>query len=220
MTTEEEDKHWISRCQNWRENYDKMSYNENRLFYNEIYLSSPNQFRSAAIFKLMFKFLKKRDRVSFKVLELGGWDGKLARRILNRFQNILSWYNVEICDECIIHKVCFDTRYTVVVPDNYLWNIPLKKGYDIFVASHVFEHMKAKELVSLLRMYSYIPIIFCEVPIYEEVNWSNFSGTHILEWTMTKFKQFLKSLGYELIAQLPSRSTDDGFAMLWKKHHM
>ena len=85
------------------------------------------------------------DYYQYTVHEIGGWDGELAKAILDGNSNISSWCNTEICNEAQVHTICDDPRYHVHRPG------PCPFFANVMVASHVLEHMCAPEIREVTR---------------------------------------------------------------------
>jgi hypothetical protein len=77
---------------NWRENYDKMTDQEQKDFHDRCFQYFPNQ-RSYS-FDSIVKFLCDAD--AFSVFEMGGWTGDLAKAVLEVNDKIQVWSNFDI----------------------------------------------------------------------------------------------------------------------------
>ena len=77
------------------------------------------------------------------VVELGGWDGKLAQNMLHR-TDVATWTNYDLVE---VPTACSQPGYQMVVLEDYLWTNPIRG--DVFVATHMIEHIRFRELLDL-----------------------------------------------------------------------
>lgn len=170
----------------WRDHYDSMSYADQVDFYNQVEAAHPKQRAfSAGRLVRFFRFVLASAR-PIAILEMGGWKGELARAVLGQFgaANINQWINYEISERARDANVCSDSRYTAIVPDDFMWNIDLPLA-GVFVASHVIEHIKVSQLTALLdNLPLSVEYIALQAPITQSAlahDWSGYLGSHILE---------------------------------------
>lgn len=156
----------------WRANYNTWTFAQHQTYNAELAVRYPDQ----ASFDLdaCERFLEERQPGS--VVELGGWDGKLATHMLGLFPGIETWVNYDITPN--VPQVCDDSRYERVVLDDWPWK--RKAAGDCLVASHVFEHMRMHEIELLLRKWD-IDSLYVDVPLTGATDWAGYNGTHILE---------------------------------------
>lgn len=138
------------------------------------------------------KFLETRP--VGRVVELGGWDGALADRMLNEFDWIDEWVNYDLTPG--VPQVCTDRRYRKIELQHWPY-ISQVKG-DALVASHVFEHMLATEIEWLLEAWD-VESVYMDVPIgADPSDWRGYHGSHILEVGHVELLRRCRDLGYKV----------------------
>jgi len=176
----------------WRAEYAELSFAEQQAFYRQVAIAHPEQQHfdlDAAVeaFKLV-------DEDSFTVAELGGWDGALAGELIARFP-ILRWINWDIV--AVEPQVCVDHRYFAVELDDWFWSE--RQSADVFVATHMIEHIRASELEELFDCLD-VGYIYLEAPLTNEgQQWAGYRGSHILELGWREVTKLLTDRGYEPI---------------------
>lgn len=201
------DKAWIVRYDEWREKYDEMSYDDMQEFYNFVAIDYPEQNSWSA--RDVVPFFKGISEESLSVLELGGWKGELANTILKmKWLNITAWSNFEIAPWLHGQEVCKDERYILFVPCSFFWNLPIENDYNVFVASHVIEHLsrmhllqlmeKLKELDKLKYIYIQAPL-----PLDKGKKWERYRGAHKLDMGWLEVYLLLRSYGWKDIDYRP-----------------
>lgn len=159
----------------WRAEYDAMTYQDQQAFYDEVFDTYPVQ---RAYDPLLVGGLLTLTRPK-TVLEFGGWTGDLARDLLPGMPWIESWTNVDCSRKALAASVCDDPRYRPRLAECWLWEE--EWSADFVVASHVIEHIRAKELAQLLRSVK-CRALYLEAPLrMEPTDWSGYAGSHILE---------------------------------------
>lgn len=176
----------------WRAGYDQMSFADQREFYRRVAELHPFQasFRPAQITRA-FDCIGGRD---LRVCELGGWDGRLAERMLAR-PDVASWTNFDLA---AVPQACGRAGYLRVVLEDYLWNGPPVDA-DILVATHTIEHLRAREL-ALLFDWTAARWIYLESPIVSDATdfrWDGFEGSHVLEIGWAQILAMLGRRGYK-----------------------
>lgn len=196
----------IAAFDQWRAEYDTLTYQEQVKFYNQVEKDHPvqNSFRNNLPAWLSF-FAYVAGRLGKpRVMELGGWHGELASIILSSYPVIDSWTNYEISQEAVNKTVCGDSRYQAIVPNDYAWNIKLP-DCDVFVASHTLEHIRARKLERLLdNLPATINYLAIEIPLPESgpVDWGGYHGSHILELNWAEVEALLILRGFQPIRSL------------------
>ena len=148
-------------CNEYREKYPDMSDEQLVAWHSRLWREHRKQkhFNSDAIQRFFAGI--KRDCY---VTEIGGWDGEMAKSMLAKHDNILTWDNYEICEEARENSVCSDDRYVARHPDDFCCRA------DVLVASHVLEHMSADEIVLALRfMLKRAKHFYVDVPAAHEL---------------------------------------------------
>ena len=164
----------------WRADYDSTLYEAQQEFYSVVWAKYPGQkrFNSTAVQRFF------SDLTARRVIEVGGWTGEMAALCLGRDPDIQFWRNYEICREAVEHSVVADPRYEAVSP-NWVWDLPTSTfaGFDVLVLSHVAEHMRGRNLRSLVSVATpSVQHVYVESPIGPEGrDWIGYHGTHILE---------------------------------------
>lgn len=182
---------WIEQFNRWRENYNNMSYADQRNFYDDVATQYPQQIHfTYALWRHFFDRLKYQ---SLAVLEVGGWRGELAGKMLTEYANIASWHNYEIVQ---LKQVVTDNRYRFIVPDDFVWNIDLPTA-DIFVASHTIEHLIGRDLEALIKNLDTRWAVL-EAPLSQGVDWHGYHGSHILELGWPEVDDLMKQCNYVL----------------------
>ena len=176
----------------WRAEYDSYSFEKQKELNNELEKVAPNQIQHKA--EIVGEFLRKIPNA--KVLEIGGWKGELAQKILSKNKNILLWHNYDICSNAIEKNVCKDTRFKGIVLTDFAWNLDIWKDYNIVILSHIIEHIRKRELIKLFDKFKHIKYIYIDAPLndpYRGVEWKNYCGTHILECGWDQITEMLKN---------------------------
>ena len=182
----------------WREQYDTMSLQDQTEFHREFYKrwtivhQHGDDFPVDAFFDALASEL-------VGVLEIGGWDGAAAKRILPKHANILEWLNVEFCEEAVEGSVCDDERYVAEVPARWPWE-NLYQGYNVLFMQHVIEHMKFDEFKRLLDVCPEVEWVFIQSPLdMGPHDWTGYPGCHILEVGWAAIEQHMNSKGFEVV---------------------
>lgn len=187
----------------WRKNYDQMSYGDQVEFYNRVAIEHPSQLAfDTEAFSQFFAHIVRQQKV-ISVLEFGGWKGELADKILSIYSDfILFWTNYEISQKAIENTVCRHFQYYATISHDYLWNIYLPRA-TVFVSSHAIEHIKEHELELLFRaLPQSIRWIGLQAPLaMGPTDWTNYHGSHILECGWAKIIEILKSCDFELFME-------------------
>jgi len=150
-----------------------------------LYIKIEKEYPQKPCYKTINKhILALISRINLKaisVVELGGYNGSLANEILSQSQSISKWHNYEIIPNLI--QLCNDHRYNYNVLVNWFWSeLDKKVKCDLFVASHVLEHLK-KETIKLVLEKISAKYIAIEVPIAwgKQGKWTDTISTHILD---------------------------------------
>lgn len=178
----------------WRKLYYDLSEAEQEQFGIDMEAKYPHQVSFNA--KNFSKLFTNGEPVN--VLEVGGWKGELAAKMLSEFTCINNWTNIDYCKPATEKTICKDARYKVLYPNRFHWFKDTRfTSYDVFIAAHVIEHLTAEDLVSLIDCMSEIKTVMFEAPITRGgQGWSGYLGTHILEWGWDKVNEQMQKHGY------------------------
>lgn len=161
----------------WRAAYDTLTFQDQRKVYAEVAKLYPLQ-RAADVAQARQFFGCYQPQF---VVELGGWDGWLASRILSQDETIRAWSNYDLIS---VPQVPADVRYYQRTLPRPFWETDALGGADAFVAAHVIEHIRFRELVMLVEKLTLNSVSYClvEAPIQRKpTDWTGYHGTHILE---------------------------------------
>lgn len=173
----------------WRANYDTMSFADHQEFNADCVRLHPEQrcWNGEACDRFL------AERWPRTVVELGGWDGSLAADMLARHPRIDVWTNYDISPG--VPQACDDPRYQRVVLDYWPWHYYPQA--DALIASHVFEHMRAEEVVRLVARWD-VGSIYIDCPVGPGPSgWHGYEGSHILEVGSTELLWRLEQVGYK-----------------------
>jgi hypothetical protein len=190
----------------WRQSYDDMTYSAHQRFYNMVAETFPHQDkadRDAVESALIHASVATRKPL--RVWELGGWDGALARDMIERFgDEITEWTNVEICTT-LSHSIADNPIYRPIDPKGWLWDRGLAvMGFDIAILSHVTEHLSWDHLQRCLNMLRAVPYIYIQTPdalgqAPHSTAWMETMSTHKLEVGLKEVHEHLEKIGYHLL---------------------
>lgn len=186
----------------WREDYDQMTYTDQVEFYNQVEREHPNQrfFYADSFAQLLGAACATL--FSFSVIELGGWKGELAEKMLLSYPPISYWINYEISQRAVQKSPLRSPRYFPIVLPNFLWTSALWPA-DVFISSHTIEHIREKQLKRLFsKLPKSIKFIGLQSPLPEgPTDWTDDHGSHILECGWGKVKVMLEKRGFELFME-------------------
>ena len=178
----------------WRNNYDIMTYQEHVIFYDNVYSLYPNQ---KHVHKDYVKsFLSSFISNTSSIIEIGGWDGDLAVDMLSFFRLNNNWINFDICRQAIFNSKKH-SNYCGLHPSDWVWDIPLPKS-DLCILAHVLEHMRLSQITLLIRKLLSIGVksFYIECPIKDEpINWLGRENSHIIECGWIKLNEILMEFG-------------------------
>lgn len=163
----------------WRSLYDTLTCADNAAIMADFYACNQTQvhYTLPAIIDFFAKHPAKR------VIEVGGWDGEVARQILSERPEIEWWTNYEICRGAAAKLSC--PRYEAPDLSSFVWDLPLSIAkYDTLMASHILEHMKLRNIHALLDRLPTVRAVYVDAPIPLDTTtntWAGYQGSHILE---------------------------------------
>jgi hypothetical protein len=182
----------------FRNIYHSLSFKRLESICNNIDILYPVQRQHHAVhFCRMIKTLPD----DLEVVELGCHEGHLAKRMLEATDKIKWWVGYDF-ESPIKRNVCMDKRYSTVSLDNWFHKTDIPKC-DVFVASHVLEHLSSVQLQQTLTSIDAKHFLF-EIPLKEEGRtWNNGACTHVLEWGLIRFCEFLKDNNFKIFKYVP-----------------
>jgi len=185
----------------WRADYDNMTYEEQVKYHNEIEANYPEQahYTYQNIIHL-FNLMKDDSRV----LEFGTWKGDMANRCFNDFpQKIKSWVGIEICQAAIEKTRCLDPKFSYIFPSRFDWFMEKRPDADVIVATHFIEHLKNDHFDALAKYCQGVDYILFEAPLSDNgESWEGYHGTHKLNYGWNQVVEVMGKNGYELNATL------------------
>lgn len=206
----------------WRANYDKMNHID-QIYYARTFIDNgkdQSETRHQLMSEELIGFLTYNTNKSYNIVEMGGWQGYLAKEILqiHNIEEIKSWINFDIAFNAIIRNKCNDPRYDCIITHKPIWLLDNNltdlafNNANIFIASHCLEHIKYEELNHLYCRINNSNIEYCflDIPIEDEpMDWNGYLGTHILE---VGYKDVINlfNLNFELIRR-------NGSFTLWRR---
>lgn len=177
---------------NWRARYATMTDIEHIEYANRSELEHP--FQQHFSVDACLQFLSGDNS---PVLEIGGWKGELAARVLS-FLPIESWTNVEISRRAVDANECTDPRFRAISPTEFRW----WRGSHGFtqpriVMSHTIEHIAESDVRDLIGHMTQAQSWYIEAPLNDEpIDWSGYHGGHILEVGWNGVDSIFSSHGY------------------------
>lgn len=176
----------------WRTAYPTLTYTEQQAFHSAIYAQYPEQRHYDS--RLVAQAIE--DVQPRSVVELGGWDGELAEHMLNQYPTISAWINVEVCKEASDAGIGRHPRYHPAAMTDWYWNHTWRE--DLFVASHVIEHLTIHHLDQTIQATK-AKALFMDAPLLDRpVGWQGFTGTHILQTGWAGVTRICQAHGYRL----------------------
>jgi hypothetical protein len=188
-----------------------MTVADHQKFYSEVWAEYPGQshFSDAPLARAIESMSPKT------VMEVGGWDGEAAVTMLERFDFIEKWTNVEICREAVEHGRQHP-RYKSFSPNKWYWECEWPP-VDMFVGVHVIEHMRARDLAALVDATDAKAFYF-EAPLtWTPINWTGVSATHILEFGFEGVSGLMHDRGYVIgsAERLVTKPESGGFSQAY-----
>jgi 2-polyprenyl-3-methyl-5-hydroxy-6-metoxy-1,4-benzoquinol methylase len=130
------------------------------------------------------------------VVEIGCNEGQLAKRMLSIFDNIQMWNGYDF-KEPIKRTAVMNSRYCPIILDDWFHETKLPE-FDVFVASHVLEHLSEDQVVKTLN-HGKAKYMLLEVPLNEDgKTWETWACTHVLKWGLKHFREWFEFNSYEI----------------------
>lgn len=177
----------------WRKDYDTMTYEEQVAYHNEI----ESQFPEQKHYNYLWAKRAMQLRPINKVLEFGIWKADLAAAAMADFYKG-EWYGIEICQAAINKTNCPQVQY--IFPTRFdWWNEARPVDPDIIIATHFIEHLSNDHFRQLVTYCAGVPVIHFEAPLTDKGNtWDGYFGTHKLEYGWNDINQLFEAEGYTL----------------------
>lgn len=170
----------------WRKDYEAMTFEEQVAYHNDLYDSYPEQAHfNLAAFREVLKIVKPKE-----ILEAGPWRADLASIILKENQTIEEWDGFEICQKAKDNCKCDDDRFDYWPINRFDWweYFPLT-NWNLVFGTHFLEHLSDRHAKDLLKnlndcgsgMWA-LKAVYFEAPIAMERRdgWDGYVGTHKL----------------------------------------
>lgn len=200
----------------FREKYDQLSLDDLKILYATWHEVNPDQhfFHLPFIEQSFATIIGETGRDDLNVVELGGYDGTLALRILENHP-ALNWLNVDI----LPHKPVAGLEgkhYRLHVLSKQIWDEkPDIKPCDVFVSSETLEHFSNHEFQRIMQFITgnNATYLILQVPMLNQpYSWQGEKSAHVLTLTQTNVKTILRK-DYELLAE------QDNWKCLWRNRH-
>jgi len=165
----------------YRDGYDAMTYDDVAAFHRALYGAYPDQEHVSVEYLDDFfaAYPQARD-----VVEIGGWRGSAAARILARYPDLGRWDNYEVCEPAVAASIPTDERYHAIFADRWVWEVDPTPGYDTAVLAHVIEHVNGAQLAQLIHWIAVRGVrqLYVEAPLRDRPkSWDGSDSTHVLE---------------------------------------
>lgn len=196
----------IMNWDNWRKQYDNMSFDDQRQFYAKVAQKHPNQqhynYQTARFF---FNNVAEHDST---ILELGGWKGELAQKCLMEFNSkIKEWINVDL-----VQFGNNSGKYRELALDRFIWEYNWLKDlptHQIFVSTHTFEHLSEEHVRAIIKKL-YSKYVYLEIPLERyRRDWNGYQGSHKLPMMQVEIADAMIEAGYTPIMRF-------GWATMWR----
>ncbi len=183
----------------WRRDYDGMTVEDHSLFYNALHYDHPNQRYFDTVSALQF-FTDIPGNI--RVVELGGYDGGLARACLDGNERIKSWVNYDLDPKGEL----VGDRYVAFAIKAQLWEITKSVMATAFVSSHTIEHLSISHVLRLLECVRDVPNLFLDVPLAPDSieTWDGKTCAHKLEMSWNDLEKIVCGFGYTAKTMTPS----------------
>jgi hypothetical protein len=178
----------------YRAAYSTLSWADVARFHDDVWAAFPTQQQhSQAAVEAFFA-----GRQPVRVVEVGGWRGEAAARVLAAHPEIRSWDNFEVCRPAAESPATADPRYRGIHPDRWVWELDPRR-YDVAVLSHVIEHMRGRQVAALVGWLSDCGVrrMYVEAPLNDKPRtWNRSQTGHVLEIGWTDVVALFDAHGY------------------------
>lgn len=177
----------------WRSTYGSRSLAEEAAFYDRVAAKHPEQqqWRQHADFTVAAL------EGATSVVELGPWRGELAAHAIEHVPTIGSWVGFDVCPWAVENTRCDHPAYQPVALTDWPWDTDLPAA-DVFVASHVLEHLSWEHLQALAAQFPKYGRLILDIPIPETVprDWQGYRGSHMLDVSWADVAVLLVGQGF------------------------
>ena len=191
----------------FRDVYENLTFNQLNEVCDYVDVLYPIQNQHHAIhFSIMIGCLPENSTI----IELGCHNGELANSILKESNKIKSWVGYDF-KAVLERNICHDKRYSMVELNNWFHETKFPVC-DVFIASHVLEHLSESQVEKTLN-HCNAEYLLIEVPLPEggrdwyQLNpytrkpiWTN---THVLRWGFRNLRAWLNENGYKICYEVP-----------------
>ncbi len=179
----------------WRSTYGTRTLAEVAAFYDRVAVAHPEQQQWKA--HAAFTVSALADATS--VVELGPWRGELAAHALERVPSIGLWVGFDVCPWAVENTRCTHPAYRPVTLTDRPWTIDLPAA-DVFVASHVIEHLSWEHTQALAAQFGKYGRLVVDVPVPESEpsDWQGYRGSHMLDASWADVDELLERHGFGL----------------------
>ena len=201
---------WSLDFDEWRRQYDEMTFEQHQLFYELIFQHYPDQRKADRehVCDAMTQVMAAAGG-PIKVVEIGGWDGALAwHMICDCADGLELWENYEICESAankgFYGIITNSDQYMTPTLRDWPWKEGAIGDYrDLAVMSHVIEHLSWEHLQKLLTALSHVPYMYIQAPASladypHKTLWMGTKSTHKLEVGWAEIGQYMRNLGYQI----------------------
>lgn len=187
-----------NRWDDWRSRYQTLTVADHQAAYDDAFDADRDQRRFDAD---TLRRLLDRIGEPVSVIELGGWDGELAKTVLASTNGqVKRWRNYEISPKAVEATVCDDRRYQAYAENRFYWDA--RRRADLFVASHVIEHLSLADVRRTLDATS-CRYVFLQAPLEPgPTDWRGYDGGHVLEVGWDGLDHELAARGFAPIPDL------------------
>jgi hypothetical protein len=185
----------IENFNEWRNKYDTLTFEEQRLYHNHLEELYPEQAHyDLASAKIAFEHVKP-----LTVVEAGAWKANLAAIILNENATIEQWQAIELSTNAINKTLCKDDRFSYIDINRFDWWNEMQFEQDLFLATHFIEHLSGEHLTALINAINTKAVYF-EAPITNAGEaWNDFHGTHKLHFGWDIINSLFTIKGYNVV---------------------
>lgn len=186
----------------WRAEYDSLSHSERMAFFDAVYDVFPEQcYCNLTEARKFFATLSRPSRI----LEIGGWDGRIAGSLLNEFPQISHWYNYELSQKAVAAGLRA-AAYSALVPAVPAWELTEFPPCNVFFASRAIEHLRAAELARLVARLDTIEVVYLEARLplsATQHSWDGRWNAHVLEIGWRQVEDLFLKFGFRVCHAAP-----------------